>query len=121
MGYIDYTYYINTYKGSTIPEAAFVKMATKAQSKVDYYTFNRIDEKAEYMDKVKGCCCDIAEQIYTFETAENFMHGVSSEKVGDYSVSYSNPVDSANLSSAKMRSSINEWLGMTGLLYRGLC
>jgi hypothetical protein len=121
MEYIDYTYYTDTYKGSSIPVAAFNKQAMKAQLKVDYFTFNRIDTTADYMERVKMCCCDLAEQIYTFETAENMMGNVSSEKVGDYSISFNNPVDSASLSSAKMRSCIYEWLSMTGLLYRGLC
>lgn len=121
MGYIDYSYYIGIYKGSSIPEAAFDKMANKAQAKVDYYTFNRIDETADYMNKVKMCCCELAEILYTAETQEQINGSKTSEKVGDYSVSYANPIETSKIRNEAISQLINEWLAMTGLLYRGIC
>lgn len=120
MGYIDYSYYTDTYKGSSIPESAFDRVANKAQAKIDYYTFNRIDETADYMNKVKMCCCDIAEQIYTHDTAKT-GNGIASEKVYDYSVTYVSQKETEQAFNSKIVSCINEWLAMTGLLYRGLC
>ena len=122
MGYIDYAYYTETYKGSTIPESAFSKFATKAENKVNLMTFDRIDTSKDYMDKVKMCCCEIAESLYTADKEDSKSAGnVLSERVGDYSVSF---VDNSNLEklrSAKLKSIVQDWLALTGLLYRGLC
>lgn len=118
MGYIDYSYYTDTYKGSSIPESAFDRVANKAQAKVDYYTFNRIDKTESYMDKVKMCCCELAEQIYSHDSAKT-GNGIASEKVYDYSVTYVGQKEIEQALNNNINTTINEWLAMTGLLYRG--
>ena len=118
MGYIDYSYYTDTYKGSSIPEAAFDKMANKAQANVDYYTFNRIDETADYMNKVKMCCCELSEYLYKQDNKDH-EDDVQSEKKGEWSTTYISAKEAESLKQSKIKEIINNWLAMTGLLYRG--
>lgn len=126
MDYIDFTYYTETYKGSTIPEAAFSRFAMKAENKVDLMTFNRIDTEADYMERVRMCCCEIADSLYSIDVSENTQSAgssgiVSSERVGDYSVSYVDVATTNSMNAIKIKSIATEWLGLTGLLYRGVC
>lgn len=121
MGYVDYIYYTETYKGSTIPEAAFPKFATKSENKVNIMTFNRIDTSKDYMDKVKMCCCELAESLYISDKEDsNNASNISSERVGDYSVSFVDNTNLEKLRSAKIKLIVQDWLALTGILYRGL-
>jgi len=72
------------------------------------------------MERVKMCCCELAEQICTKDTTKT-GNGIASEKVYDYSVSYVNQSEAEQIYKSKINSIIAEWLGLTGLLYRGLC
>ena len=117
MGYVDYSYYTDTYKGRAIPETAFDNLILKAEGLVDTYTFNRISEIMPYMDKVKMCCCELAESL--FKADKEYTKGIASEKVGEYSVTYTSPEAKEKQLSKSTANIINNWLAMTGLLYRG--
>ena len=118
MGYVDYSYYTDTYKGSAIPETAFGNLILKAEGLVNTYTFNRISEIMPYMDKVKMCCCELAELISSHET-ELGKGSITSEKVGGYSVTYADTEKIKAAFNTDTKSIMFKWLAMTDLLYRG--
>lgn len=88
MSYADYEYYNNEYllgKAALISAADFNYYEAKAAGKVDYYTFGRLKTSTDIPEEVKKCVCDIAEKLHEYDKA---VKGITSEKVGDYSVSY---------------------------------
>jgi hypothetical protein len=114
--YADYAYYVGTYKGAVIDTASFDLYARKATQEIKKYTFDRVDE-ANIPDDVKMCCCEVAEAIHKADQEDT--QGIASEKVGEYSVSYVSPEAKEKMLSISVYSIINNWLVMTGLLYRG--
>ncbi len=136
--YIDYEYYSNTFGGSLIPEEEFEKMATKASNAVRLRIFNRDITGNE--SAVKNCTCEVAEIIYKNnqlksnyqEMIENISSGnsagiVTSEKVGDYSVSKASlsmselkDLCSDSELQAQINDEISSSLLFTGLLYQGM-
>jgi hypothetical protein len=114
--YADYAYYTDTYKGAVIDAASFPLYARKATQKIKLHTFSRISED-NIPDEAKMCCCELAEAIYKHEATDN--GNVASEKVGEYSVSYVDRQKLDEMHNEKCAEIINNWLVMTGLLYRG--
>lgn len=108
--YADYTFYKKDYKGASIPESAFDRLALEASFFIDYITLDRIEEPV--IDKVKLATCAVAEVIKQHEKND----GKSSETVGKHSVTYNTKgtVDRRKISAATV------YLANTGLLYRGL-
>jgi len=114
--YADYTYYAGTYGGAVIDTASFTLCANKATAKIKLHTFNRVSDDA-VPDEVKMCCCELADAIYT---AYKSRHpGKTAEKTGEASVSYESDVNIDAKLEADTINIINNWLAMTGLLYRG--
>ncbi|HWT27620.1 MAG TPA: hypothetical protein VN131_06745 [Mobilitalea sp.] len=114
--YADSAYYSNTYKGAVIDTASFDLYARKATLEIKKYTFNRVDD-TEIPEEVKTCCCELAETIYKSDPLNH--NGISSEKVGEYSVSYESQAEIDAKLEGDTRTIIYNWLAMTGLLYRG--
>ena len=117
--YADFAYYTDTYKGAVLDAASFDLYSMKATLIIRQHTFNRIEDD-NIPDDVKMCCCELAELIYSHDKTKT-GNGIASEKVGDYSVSFVNTLDIVTLNKSKQTEIINNWLLMTGLLYRGLC
>ena len=86
MAYADYVFYKLTYKGS-LSEAAFDSYSERASDYIDSrteYIFRSGSVPDELMDRIKRACCAITDAMY-----KNDSGGVkTSERVGDYSVSY---------------------------------
>nr|DAG37930.1 MAG TPA: Head Tail Connector Protein [Caudoviricetes sp.] len=133
MRYADYTYYVETYGGSMIPERDFQYYAARASEYIDQQTFDRLTKGVpqEFADKVSSCCCEAAEKLYCFSASASgggAGSDVSSEKIGQYSVTYHSAADTIssmlNGSDAGMSdllySIVGRHLGSTGLLYRGV-
>lgn len=116
MSYADFDYYTNTYKGAVLDTASFDLYASKATQLIRLHTFNRIKDD-NIPDEVKMCCCELAEEIYKHEKENS--GNIASEKVGEYSVSYVDKEKEETIFRGKCVSIIYNWLGMTGLLYRG--
>ncbi len=114
--YADFEYYTNTYKGAVLDTASFDTYARKATQMIKLHTFNRIKED-NIPDEAKMCCCELAETIYKHEK-EN-AGNITSEKVGEYSVSYVDKEKAEAIFQGKCTSIIYNWLATTGLLYRG--
>ena len=114
--YADYAYYTDTYGGAVIDTASFNLYAGKATQKIKLYTFNRIADDS-IPDEAKMCCCELAELIFRADKEDT--KGIASEKVGEYSVTYTSPEAKEKQLSKSTSDIIYRWLAMTGLLYRG--
>lgn len=117
MAYADFTYYQDVFKGSAITDGnVFASLSEKATDYINAMTFNRI---TDITDVVRRCCCALAEQI---NMDNNNQSGklISSEKNGNYSVSYAVPSSVATEHYRKMRTICNQYLGHTGLMFRGV-
>lgn len=134
MVYADYDFYCNEYFGQAIEEADFPRLALHASQYIDYITQGRA---RPCMEEVKMCCCALAEQYQTIETAQALAQKslsagagdgaeVQSETVGSWSRSYRSGGDSAQAASqvaeagrSVLLDTARRYLTNTGLLYRG--
>lgn len=117
--YIDYAYYKDTYKGDLIPSNKFDFYCLKATQYIKANTFDSVDEN-NVIDEVKMCCCELCDIIYKSEQSAK-SNGITSEKVGEYSVSYESSKNIKENQKNEMTEVLKLWLVNTGLLYRGLC
>ncbi len=118
MAYADFNYYKNVFKGSSITDiATFDNLSERATEYINSVTFGHIDD---ITDNIKRCCCALTEQI---NLDNNFQNGklISSEKNGNYSVSYAVPSNIATEHYRKMMVICRRYLFNTGLMYRGIC
>lgn len=134
MIYADYDYYRNEYFGNAIQESDFQRLALHASQYIDYITRGKAQADIE---EVKMCCCALAEQQQTIETAKELAQAslsagaaggaeVQSETVGSWSRSYRSGGDSAQSAAqaeaagrSVMLDIARRYLANTGLLYRG--
>ena len=119
--YAEYDFYQNDYKGSVIPDApAYDRAAIEASAFLDYITHNRIKELTEaLMVKVKLAQCAIADVCYK-QAQDDVANVVSSETVGNHSVSYAVTKTSYKQRELEKYSKAKIYLHGTGLLYGGL-
>lgn len=118
--FADYNFYKSEYlcgKNAVIDTASFDFYARKATQMIKTYTFNNIDE-SNIPECVKLCCCEVAELLYKDENSTN-TKSISSERVGDVSVSYESADNQRQALSKNIRTVIRSWLADSGLLYRG--
>lgn len=129
---VDYTYYTDTYDGDLVPIEKFDKYSQKAEKKA----LVRLNgDYTDYLAEIKGAICEIVDILYNQSKIQEKMNSVmagdnqvlSSEKVGDYSRSYS----TTSISDVEKYSSdecidkqieeiLFDYLFKTGLLYRGI-
>ena len=119
--YAEYDFYLNDYKGSVIPDAPnFDRVAVEASAYLDHITHNRIKDLAEdVMVKVKMAQCAIADVCYK-QAQDDVANVVSSESVGNHSVSYAVSKVSFKQRELEKYSKAKVYLSGTGLLYGGL-
>lgn len=110
--YADYTYYLTYLKGreASIDEASFPYYENQAEMILR----ERILMPFEVNNQIKDCICELAENILTYSQQGD----ISSEKVGDYSVSYQKR--SAFEQKRSNNDIIKKHLARTGLLYTGV-
>ena len=87
MAYADYDYFSNVYKG-VLSEADFERLSERASDYIDgrtNYILKNAGIPEDMEERVKKACCALAEVIRSNEAGGAKV----SEKVGDYSVSYS--------------------------------
>ena len=120
--YAEYTFYSDTYLGDIIPdETAFKRAERDAELKLDYFTFDRIDQAD---DKIRLAVCKMADILYTQEQRQKQYQGreVASENNDGYSVSYVTSVEGkGNSVESKAYQAAGQYLMNTGLMYRGIC
>lgn len=135
MIYADEAFYYATYCG-TISTDEFYHLAPRASAYIDYMTQGRAAQHAD-RDAVKMCCCALIDQLSLIEAARNLAvkrlvdagqsdAEVKSESVGSYSRTLATGAEGAvsSLSAAEAEKKLladtcREYLGHTGLLYRG--
>lgn len=81
MAYADYTFYTDTYKGNSIPEADFERLILRASSYLDKVYNGTIETVT---DNIKMAACAVAEAWQTNEQGGD----VVSQSVGSWSRSY---------------------------------
>ncbi len=119
--YIDCAFYTKEYlsgKKAVIDTASFGFYARKATQIIKTYTFENVDED-NIPECVKMCCCEVAELLFKADNS-SAGNGISSEKVGDQSISYESADSQRHALSSNIKSVIYSWLADTGLLYRGV-
>lgn len=138
MVYADYDYYCNEYFGSAIQDHDFPRFALRGSQYIDYITRGKAERNA-CLEPVKMCCCELAEQYQTIETAQELSQKslaagaaggaeLQSETVAAWSRSYRSGGDSAlsaTQAAAEAKAALyaiaQRHLARTGLLYRGGC
>lgn len=130
---VDYEYYSKIHGGSSIPESSFKTKAIEASSKVNYYTFNRIND-TNINDDIRNTACQVAELLFEQESLKlsitkdtNENKEVASESLGPRSISYvnksslrSNQILSKEDLEEQVYKIIYQSLVHTGLMYRGV-
>ena len=121
--YAEYNFYINDYKGSVIPDApSYDRAAVEASAYIDYITHNgTMDDilPESVMVKVKLAQCAVADVCYK-QAQEDVANVVSSESVGNHSVTYAVSKVGYKQRDAEKYSKAKIYLHGTGLLYGGL-
>lgn len=116
--YTDYQFYKTEYKGKSISESDFDRLALEATFFIKHCCQNRITSAilsdGEVGDLIKRATCAVAEVSQKSEERD----GISSESVGNTSVTYK---DTSNRAvNASKRNAVSMYLGDTGLLYQGV-
>lgn len=95
---VDYTFYVGTYLGSSIPENDFLSYAARAEERLKrykrIYTVSAPEDNSEAM-----AVCAMAEALYSFDLIANGEGGaVQSASIGSVSVSYGSSAGSVDIS-----------------------
>ena len=69
--YLTYDEYQNM--GGTLSESTFTKFAYRADSIIDWYTFNRLENETEYPEKVKKCVFMLIDILVSRDLALNSL------------------------------------------------
>lgn len=131
--YANYDYYTKIFCGDIIPENPFNKYAMEASRKINNYTFGKIDNN-DVPIQVQDATCSIAELLYKQEELKKSIINqtdnnkkIASETLGPRSITYVNnnaEINKQILSDKELKNKIYdvcvEYLGETGLMYRGV-
>ncbi len=130
MAYIEWTYYKDTFHAgleTPVTEAEFPYYERVAEANIKEATLGKSENVSESdQTALKDCTCAIVDKIKSFETDAKYTtgsaKGITSEKVGEYSVSYGGGVSAVDIETRKkedLYETMKTFLGITGLLYRG--
>lgn len=134
--YLLYSEYVNM--GGTLDEALFNELEFLAEAKVDWYTFNRLQNETELPDRLKRCMYALINLIYKVQQASmlgddgsgdsSINAAVASQSNDGVSVSYNvvSAQQAVELSEKEIKDIIEQ--GLQGVmnslgrkvLYRGL-
>lgn len=123
--YATYEFYSGTYLGTAIASAVFPRLALRASAVIDQITFERAakvitdNTDADTIEAIQMATCAIAEELQTQEVNGN-VDNVTSERVGNYSVSYGAKAIAAMTNEEKQEKAGRVYLGQTGLMYPGI-
>lgn len=127
MAYADFLFYKDIFKGLLITDkTVFESVSERASEYIDMVTFFRIDKINDISTEnlIKKCVCAIADAYYIYEKTQLGNETKTSESIGQYSVSWVNPVDSLEKLTGGnfpdyLRKICIRYLGNTGLMFRG--
>lgn len=123
--YVDWAYYSTTYLGTAIAQGDFPALALRASAQVDFLTYDRAagviaaNTDAAMITKIKNATCAVAETLQAIAQSGG-MDNIVSERVGNVSVAYGSTAQASLTNAQKVSQAASLYLGMTGLMYRGL-
>jgi hypothetical protein len=123
--YADYAYYTATFLGTAIASADFGRLSVRASKHIDALTFGRADAiitadtDTDKIDAIKMAMCAVADELQKDEISGG-RDNVTSEKVGNVSVSYGASGQMTKTLGQKISDAALLWLWETDLMYRGL-
>lgn len=120
MRYADYSYYTDNYlsgRTALISASDFDYYAEQAGIWLSHYTYGNVENVKNIPDKVKQCTCAIAEKMCRYDKTTE-TQGITSEKIGDYSVSYESRATQKEALKIDIKELVNMYLSNTGLLSR---
>ena len=117
---VDYSFYVGTYRGSSIPVADWPLFEARATDQLNHYkriyTVTAPDENAEAM-----AICAMADALAYFTAAQNGTGGaVASASVGSVSVSYTGTASAVDLSSKGQARELYRCASQYLEIYRGV-
>jgi hypothetical protein len=117
--YVTYTYYTTTYLGTAIASADFARLALRASASINSMTFGRAADETDLtiIDNIKMACCAVAEEIQRQEASPD--DAIQSESIGANSVTYAATSSKLLTNEAKREKAAKEYLGNTGLMFKG--
>lgn len=119
--YTDYEFYATSFGRKVIPEDAANYWLMMATAEIRRYTFGRVDMEEVVPEEVQMCCCELAEKLYSIESAKG-DNGLILQSYGNDGETGTYKVD--DLSEEKIqegtRQIIRKWLLQTGLMYCGV-
>jgi len=119
MAYADYAFYVETYRGGSIAESDFARLAQRASEVIDQVTFARAAPvvtaatDTATIGKIQMATCAVAEEIQAGEAAGG---AIQSERVGNYSVTYA----AQKSNEARQADAARRYLWNTEIMFRGL-
>jgi hypothetical protein len=118
--YVTYTYYTQTYLGSSIVSADFNRLALRASAVIDQLTYQRAASETALatIDSIKMATCALAEELQR-EEQNGGSDGIQQESVGAISVTYASNSSAMLTNEAKQEKVAKQYLASTGLMYRG--
>lgn len=135
MAYADFPYYCDFFKGTLIKdENAFRTFAERSSEFIDTVTFDRLSDEEllnRYKNKIQKCTCALSELLFKKNSADRMLNSENmpetSETIGAYSVEFANPYDyiqEMSMSDSDFRKILRgtalQYLGNTGLMFRGV-
>lgn len=124
MSYVDYTYYTETYKGTSASYADFPALEMRASEVIDGLTMYRVAQSSlsnfpEFIQgQFKKAVCAEIDYIEANGGVDSLHeHGTQSMGLGKFSYSGS----SDNQDNIPISPLVYQYLFITGLLYRGIC
>ena len=120
--FADYSYYTVEFCRGAQPKMelpTFDLYARKAPAEINRLTFGNITEPPAD-ERVKLCCCELAELLCAFDGRSAESGGVASESVGGWSKSYEDGESQRQLLSQKTNACVRSGLAGTGLLFSGV-
>lgn len=112
MAYADWADYVDEYRGSAVPEAAFAAVCERAGAWLDALTFGRIDRVYAGTAAVRMACCAVCDVLHAHEEAGG--RDVARERLDSYEIAYAGG-DAAPLR-ARVLAAARLYLWRTGLL-----
>lgn len=122
--YADYMFYAESYllgRAPKIPDAEFPYWAMQASGEIRNRTFGRVDILEETPEEVRMCCCEVAEKLYTADSARE-NNGMILQSYGNDGETGTYKADELSESSVRKSVSriVRKWLFGTGFLYSGV-
>mgnify|MGYP004543739961 CR=1 FL=1 len=117
---VDYSFYVENFGGSQVPERAWLSLELKAEKRLEYFSFGRTGTAGDWSEQdweqdAKYAICEMAEAMQKREARGN----IASENNDGYSVSYQTEQTEEEFES-RLYQIASTYLMSSGLLYMGV-